>query len=314
MHRHPIRFGLANGQQHVQWSEMRQLWELADRLNYDSLWTCDHFYPIMVADPSGPCLEGWTTLAALTEHTRRARIGVLVSGNTYRNPCLTAKMAATVDQISGGRFNLGIGAGWFELEHRSFGFDFMTTRARLEALDEACQIIKGMLTQEKTTFHGKHYDVIDAMCNPKALQQTRPPIMIGGQGEKILLRIVAQHADMWNTVGTADRMRHLIEVIRRHGDSVGRDTDEIEKTVAIGLCYGASKEREQLVLRMAAALARSTPEEAREQVLIGSKQECLDTIERYLRAGVSHFLLINSAPFPLEEIQRFAEDVIPATR
>src|SRR6266852_5098288 len=178
---HPIRFGIQTGQQSLEWAQMLALWQKADAWGYDSLWNFDHFYPIFV-DPEGPCLEGWTTLAALAQATRRARIVTMVSGNTYRHPCVTAKMAATLDHVSSGRLNFGIGAGWFELEHKAFGIDF------------------------------------------KTVPQPHPPFMIGGTGEKVLLKIVAKHADMWNTGAQADRMKHLIEVIDRHGEAVGRDT------------------------------------------------------------------------------------------
>jgi alkanesulfonate monooxygenase SsuD/methylene tetrahydromethanopterin reductase-like flavin-dependent oxidoreductase (luciferase family) len=176
---HPIRFGIQTGQQLVEWKELRDLWRSADGWGYDSLWTFDHFYPIFVPDPTGPCMEGWTTLTALSQQTKRARIGAMVNGNTYRNPCVTAKMAATLDHVSDGRLNLGLGAGWFELEHRSFGIDFKTIPGRLQALDESLQIIKGMFEQEKMTLRGRHYNVTDAVCNPKPLQKPHPPIMIG---------------------------------------------------------------------------------------------------------------------------------------
>ena len=200
------------------------------------------------------------------------------------------------------------------LEHRSLRFEFKSTPERLQALDEACRIIKSLFTQEKTTFHGKYYQVIDAYCSPKAIQWPRPPLMIAGQGEKVLLRIVAEHADMWNTQGNPERMRHLIEVMRRHGNKVGRDIDEIEKTVAIPFCYRASKEREEREIKMAAALGRTSPDEARKQMMIGGVQECLDTVERYVKAGVSHFLLGSVQPFELGEVRRFAEEVIPQAR
>jgi F420-dependent oxidoreductase-like protein len=313
MRKHPIRFGVQTGQQMVEWSQMLGLWKKADAWGYDSLWNFDHFYPIFMP-PDGPCLEGWTTLSALAQATTRARVGTLVSGNTYRHPCVTAKMAATLDHVSGGRFNLGIGAGWFELEHNNFGIDYKTVRGRLDALDEACRIIKGMFTEERTTFHGKHYTVTEAIGLPKPVQRPHPPIMIGGTGEKVLLRIVAEHADMWNSYGTAERMGHLIDVIRRHGDAVGRDSEAIEKTVMMPLCYRASKEREQFVLSVAAATAQTTPEAARERVMIGDANECLGTIERYARVGVTHFIFMTFAPYVEDEIQRFAEELIPKVR
>jgi F420-dependent oxidoreductase-like protein len=309
---HPIRFGFQLGQQNIEWARLLDIWRNADAWGYDSLWNFDHLYPIF-ADPEGSCLESWTTLSALAQATTRARIGCLVNGNTYRNPCLTAKMAATLDHISGGRLNLGIGAGWFEPEHRAYGFDFKTVRGRLEALDEACRIIRGMFTQDKTTLHGKHFTCVDAFALPKPLQKPHPPILIGGTGEKILLRIVAEHADMWNAMGSAARLRQLIDVIARHGEKVGRDTALIEKTVFMAFCYD-NPDREQMMMQIVAGMAQTTPDEARRQIMIGGKQECLDTIERYARAGVTHFIFMLFAPNFSDGLQAFAEEVIPAAR
>ena len=195
---HPIRFGIQTGQQNIEWAQMLDLWQKADAWGYDSLWNFDHFYAIFLP-PELPCLEGWTTLAALAQATKRARIGTMVTGNTYRHPCVTAKMAATLDHVSGGRLNLGIGAGWFELEHRSFGIDFKT-RARTARGPR-----RGVPDHPRHDDRGAHdactastTRVTDAMGNPKPLQQPYPPIMIGGTGERVLLRIVARHADMWN--------------------------------------------------------------------------------------------------------------------
>ncbi len=247
MDKHPIRFGVQTAQQNIAWEQLRSFWAKADGWAYDSLWVFDHFYPIFSPDPAGTCMEGWTVLSALSQVTKRARIGALVNGNTYRNPALTAKMAATLDNLSGGRLNLGLGAGWFEGEHHSLGFDFKTIPGRLQALDESCQIIKGMFTQEKTTLKGKHYNVVDAICNPKPMQKNLP-LMIGGHGEKVLLKIVAKYADMWN-MGNADaaEMKRLIGVIERHGDTVGRNTDEIEKTLALVLQGAQAARRNALI-------------------------------------------------------------------
>ncbi len=315
MAKHPVRFGFQSGQQNVTWDRMREVWHKLDDWGYDSLWAFDHFCPIFTPDPAGPCMESWTLLSALSQHTRRARIGAMVNSNTYRNPCVTAKMATTLDHASGGRLNLGLGAGWYELEHRSFGIDFKTIGGRLRALDEACQIIKGMFTEERTTVHGRHYEVVDAVCNPKPVQK-HLPLMIGGRGERGLLKIVAAHADRWNTMHTsAEEMKRLIGVIERHGDTVGRNTDEIEKTIMMPLCYRAPKEREQMIAGTVAAMARVSPEDARERIMLGSKQECLDRIEQYVRAGVTHFIFSLRWPILAEdEFQAFAEEVIPAVR
>lgn len=297
----------------VEWTQMLDLWRKADGWGYDSLWNFDHFYAIFVP-PETPCLEGWTTLAALAQATTRARVGTLVSGNTYRHPCVTAKMAATLDHVSGGRFNLGIGAGWFELEHRTFGIDFKTVPTRLEALDESCRIIKSMFTDERTTLQGKHYTVTDALGFPKPVQRPHPPIMIGGTGQRVLLRIVAEHADMWNSFGTAERMAELIGALRRHCDAVGRDQAAIEKTVMMPLCYRATPEREQFVSAVAASMDGSTPEQARARIMIGGTNECLATIERYAKVGVTHFIFMTFAPYFEDEIQAFAEEVLPRVR
>ena len=310
---HPIRFGIQTSQQNVEWSSMLDLWKKAEAWGYDSLWNFDHFYPIFV-DPNGPCLEGWTTLAALGQATSRVRIGHLVNGNTYRNPCVLAKMAATLDHVTNGRLNLGIGAGWFELEHNAFGLDFKTVRGRLDALDEACRILKGMFTGEPFSLKGKHYTVDNARGLPVPVQKPHPPIMIGGSGEKILLRIVAEHADMWNTSGDAERLAHLIDVIRRHGDAVGRDTGQIEKTVMMPMCYGGGSEREKFMTQLIAGMQQCTPDEARRRIMMGSKDECLETVARYGKAGVTHFIFMAFQPVFPDELQAFAEDVAPAAR
>lgn len=310
---HPVRFGIQTGQQSVEWSAILDLWKNADAWGYDSLWAFDHFYPIYV-DPDGPCYEGWTLLSALAQATSKARIGHLVNGNTYRHPCVTAKMAATLDHISGGRLNLGLGAGWFELEHEQFGIDFKSVLGRLEALEEALRIIKGMFTQDKTTVQGKHYSVTEAMGNPKPLQDGGCPIMIGGSGKKVLLRIVAQYADMWNSSGSSEEMQKLIEIIKQHGDAVGRDTDQIEKTAMLPLVYNAPEAREEFWTNLFAGMRETTAEGARDMMMIGGKQECLDKVEKYVNAGVTHFIFMIPAPYFPDEIQAFAEEVIPAVR
>lgn len=310
---YPVRFGIQTGQQNVAWADLLELWKKADRWGYDSLWNFDHFYPIFT-NPEGPCLEGWTTLAALAQATSCARIGHLVNGNTYRHPCVVAKAAATLDHVSSGRLNLGIGAGWFEREHADFGIDFKTVRGRLEALDESCRILKGMFTQEKTTVHGKHYHVTDALGLPKPLQPGGPPIMIGGTGQRVLLRIVAEHADMWNATGAPAQMRDHIAVIARHGEAVGRDTAAIEKTVMMPLCYTENRDRQTMICQLFANVRQTTPEAARDAIMIGGRQECLDKIAAYVAVGVTHFIFMCFPPYFEDEMQAFIQDVAPAAR
>ena len=310
MSTHPLRFGIQTGQQDVEFKDIESLWRQAEDWGYDSLWVFDHLYPIF-SDPKGPCMEGWTTLSALAMATKRARIGHLVNGNTYRHPTLTAKLAATVDQISGGRLNLGLGAGWFELEHKSLGFDFKTTLGRLEALDESCTIVKGMLAGQEVTLDGAHYQVNEARCRPLPVQEGGPPLMIGGIGKKVLLRIVAKHADMWNAPGTPAFLGNLIDTIKGHCDQVGRDPDEIEKTVMMALCYTEDSDRQDMMVNLLSAIWQISPEDARDSIMVGNREQCLEKIEAYKAVGISHFIFMLFPPYLNDEIQAFAEEVIP---
>ncbi|HEY2774268.1 MAG TPA: TIGR03560 family F420-dependent LLM class oxidoreductase [Candidatus Binatia bacterium] len=310
---HPVRFGIQTGQQNLGWQELRALWSSADSWGYDSLWLYDHFYPIFT-DPNGACHEGWTLLSALAQATRRARIGHLVTGNSYRNPCLLAKMAVTVDHVCDGRLNLGLGAGWFQLEHESFGIEFKPIGARLGALEEACRIVKGMLRGERVSLDGRHYRVRDAHAVPGPVQVGGPPLMIGGAGRKVLLRIVAEHADMWNYFGAPADMKELIDVIRSHGDRAGRDTDAIEKSVAMPLCYSLDEDRQLAACQMLAHAYGLTPEKARGRMMIGGRDECLDKVAAYRAIGITHFVFMCFAPVFSDELQAFAEEVAPQAR
>lgn len=308
-----IRFGVQTAPQNTTWHELRDTWKLIDSAGYDTAWTFDHFFPIL-SDPAGPCLEGWMTLAALAAETTNVRTGVLVSGNTYRHPALLAKMGATLDHTSGGRLIMGIGAGWFEQEHEAYGIHFGTTAERIHRLDEAAEIIKRLWSENQVTFEGKYYQLRDAYCEPKPLQRPRPPIMIGGAGEKLTLRVVAKHADQWNTFGAPGVFRHKLNVLGEHCAAVGRNQADIEISWAGAAVVTDSKEvREALVNGMAKAFGRPA-EEIEPGLLVGSAGEVRERIERFVEAGVSHFILIGNAPFNRESIRRFAEEVMPAFR
>jgi F420-dependent oxidoreductase-like protein len=223
-----MRFAFKTSPQHVQWSDMLAVWREADQIElFESGWTFDHFYPIR-GDLDGPCLEGWVTLTALAQATQRVRLGNLVSGIHYRHPALLANMAATLDIISNGRLELGIGAGWNELESGAYGMALGTPRERSDRFEEACEVLVGLLTQESTTFQGKYYQLKDARCEPKPVQAPHPPIVIGGGGEQRTLRTTARFAQHWNFVGgTPDEFAHKVEVLHRHCADVGRDPKEI---------------------------------------------------------------------------------------
>lgn len=216
---------------------LEDFWRAADELGFHAVWNYDHFYGL--ADPSGPTLEGWTTLAAMAVIVRRARIGCMVTGVTYRHPAVLAKMAATVDHMSGGRLDFGIGAGWHEAEHRGYGIDFPSPATRVAMVDEALAVIRALWTQDSSDFTGRFYTLEDARFEPKTVQRPHPPIVVGGEQPK-MLRVIARHADEWNMPGLrgpaewAAVSRSLDEVCAE----VGRDPAAVRRSVQLFLHPG----------------------------------------------------------------------------
>lgn len=250
-----FRVGVQLHPQHTTIDTLRDAWRAADAMGADSVWTWDHFHPLY-GPADGAHFEGYSLLAAMACETRHARFGMLVTCNTYRNPDLLADMARTVDHLSGGRHVLGIGAGWFERDYAAYGYDFGTPASRLGALAESLPRIKARL----------------AKLNPPPVGDL--PIMIGGGGEKVTLRLVAEHADMWNAFGPAERFRHKNEVLDRWCAEVGRDPKTIERTVAI---------------------------EAKD----------VDAVDAFLDAGAEHLILMRGTmgdrPFDLGPLERLIE-------
>ncbi|RSM41090.1 LLM class F420-dependent oxidoreductase [Amycolatopsis balhimycina DSM 5908] len=223
-----MRFAIKTSPQNTEWADMLAVWQAADEIElFESGWTFDHFYPIF-SDSTGPCLEGWVTLTALAQATKRLRLGTLVSGIHYRHPALLANMATTLDIVSGGRLEIGIGAGWNEEESGAYGMQLGSVKERSDRFEEACEVLVGLLTQETTTFQGEHYQLTDARCEPKGVQRPHPPICIGGSGEKRTLRTAAKYAQHWNFVGgSPEEFTRKREVLHRHCADVGRDPAEI---------------------------------------------------------------------------------------
>lgn len=207
---------------------MLAVWRAADDIDvYESGWTFDHFYPIF-SDPTGPCLEGWTTLTALAQATQRLRLGTLVTGIHYRHPAVLANMAAALDIVSAGRLELGIGAGWNEEESGAYGIELGTIRERFDRFEEACQVLIGLLSQETTDFDGRYYQLKAARNEPKGPQRPHPPICIGGSGEKRTLRITARYAQHWNFAGgPPEEFARKRDVLASHCADIGRDPTEI---------------------------------------------------------------------------------------
>jgi len=229
----PVRIGLKLSQQNTDVAELRAIWQVADEGGFDHLWNFDHFAAIM-AEPVLDVLDGWTLLGAMAEATSRVRIGCMVTGNTYRHPAVLAKMAVTIDHLSAGRLEFGIGAAWAEIEHDMLGIEFGTAGRRVEWLDEACQVIKSLFTEERTNFEGAHYTLRDAIANPKPMQRPYPPFWIGGRGERKTLLVIARHADVWNAPGgEPDEVARLAGILDAHCADIGRDPAEIRRSVQI---------------------------------------------------------------------------------
>jgi F420-dependent oxidoreductase-like protein len=275
-----LSFGIKTAPQHVTYEEMLKVWEEADQIPViEHAWLFDHFAPI-VGEVDGPCLEGWTVLAAFAARTNRVRLGLMVTGNTYRHPAVLAKIAATVDVISNGRLDFGIGAGWNEFEHESMWIPLYAPGERIRRLDEACEIIKSLFTKPKTDFDGKYYKLKDARCEPKPVQKPYPPFVIGGGGEKLTLRVVAKYADIWNfSGGTIDDFRRKVDILHQHCEAVGRDPSEIVNSYQFYVDFND---------------------------LPGT----ISTVERFAEAGVGHFILNLRPPFKDGVVHAVAEEVI----
>jgi F420-dependent oxidoreductase-like protein len=248
-----MRFAFKTAPQNTTWTDMLAVWTEADQIElFESGWIFDHFYPIH-SDPTGPCLEGWMTLAGLAQATRRLRLGTLVTGIHYRHPAVLAKMAATVDIISGGRLELGIGAGWNEEESGAYGIDLGSPRERSDRFEEACQVLVGLLSNETTDFSGKYFQLTGARCEPKGPQAPHPPICIGGSGERRTLRTAARYAQHWNFVGgTPEEFARKRDVLHAHCQDAGRDPAQITLSSHVRLHSGSEKDLARTVQDVAA--------------------------------------------------------------
>ncbi|GIW39842.1 MAG: hypothetical protein KatS3mg076_0419 [Candidatus Binatia bacterium] len=307
-----VRFGIQTGQQFASWKEIVELWQRAEELGYDTAWTYDHFVAVMM-DPFDPTLEGWSCLAALAVHTKRIRIGALVTGNTYRHPAILAKIATTVDTISGGRLEFGIGAGWYEPEHRMFGLPFGTPGERCERLDEALHVIRRLWTEREASFEGKYYRLDKAIHEPKPWQKPHPPIVVAGAGEKKLLPVVARHADHWSSFGSPEVFRRKIDLLAELCRREGRDADALEKSVLVPAAITDDAAEAEALVQGYAAYQGLPEAEARKWMLLGNPDEVERQIRAFLDVGVTHFIL-TLTPFNLDVLERFAREVLPRFR
>jgi F420-dependent oxidoreductase-like protein len=278
-----LRFGICTDQ-NMTWEKTLERWRLFERLGFESAWDCDHY--VQPSRPDGPYFEGWTLLAALAARTDRIRVGVLVSCNTFRHPALLAKEAVTVDHVSGGRLELGLGAGWYRPEHAMYGLEFPEPRELVDRFEEAVQIVDLLLTNERVTYEGRHYQLRDADFRPGPVQRPRPPLTIGAHGPR-MLRIVARHANAWNSFGTTEQIRSRNAILDEACHEIGRDPSEIVRS----LYYWV----------------------ARADADCWSSMDAFhDVVGRYREAGINEFILDHPRDDQLDLLERVAAEVVGA--
>ena len=299
-----MRFGLQLWSQQTDWPGFRDAALAAEEAGWDSVWTWDHLNAIF-GPWEQPIFEGWSVLSALGPLTTRIRLGLMVGANTFRNPGLTAKLATTLDHVSGGRAVLGIGGAWFEREHDAFGIDFGSGFGeRLDRLDESVMLLRRLLDGERFSHDGRFYTMHDALCEPRPIQK-RLPILIGGSGPRKTLRTVASRADAWNTSGTLDEVRGHLDILAEHGADVGRDIAMIEKSISF-----------PIILRDDPAVAASAygallanngvTDMGKVPVLLGSPDEVADQLRPYAELGFETVIVRMPAPYDRETIDRMA--------
>ncbi|MGH8977079.1 MAG: LLM class F420-dependent oxidoreductase [Acidimicrobiia bacterium] len=256
----------------------------AERGGFESVWVMDHFWQLpALGGPDEPILEAYTLLGALAARTEQVRLGTLVTGVTYRNPALLAKMVTTLDVISKGRAVLGIGAAWYEPEHHGFGFQFPTTRERMDRLAEAVQVCRALFRDEQPSFDGTYYRIAEARNVPRPVQPGGPPIMIGGSGERRTLRLVAQYADMCNVTGGPETIAHKLEVLRQHCADVGRDPAEVTTTRMGTLVLTPDADE---TARVRSFLSGLMGDDFDEQFVVGEPDDVVPAVERLVATGV----------------------------
>src|SRR5205814_10362238 len=306
-----VRFGIQTPNQNTTWDELLATWKEAETLGFDSAWVYDHFIPIF-GNQDGPCLEGWTMLAALAAETHRLRVGVLVTGNTYRNPALLAKMATTVDQVSHGRLILGIGAGWFERDHTAYDFAFGSAHERARKLAEALQVITKLWSEDHPSFAGKYYQLDKAPFAPPNVQKPHPPIVIGGPGKRWIVPLVARAADGWNAAsrGTPDGIRERRAIIEAECRRIGRNPCPSDVSVLLPLVAITDIPLAGPVVRFGArALSKK---EVAQSILADSPAAIQRRIRDYVEAGATEIILSLRPPFNRALLRRFAQDIMPA--
>ncbi|HZO81902.1 MAG TPA: TIGR03560 family F420-dependent LLM class oxidoreductase [Candidatus Binataceae bacterium] len=278
---------------------------MAERLGYHSLWLVDHFWTLGLTDLD--LLECIPMMSALAARTERVRIGTLVICNSFRNPALLAKSLSTIDQISNGRLEIGIGAGWMEQEYRAYGYEFPPVGTRLRQLEESLQILKSMFTENRTTFKGRYYTVTDAPNNPKPVQKPHPPILIGGAGEKVMLRLVAKYADRWNCPAGYRDFRRTLGVLHEHCRAVNRDPATLTISEQVMVCIGANKAEVEQKWEMAKGRRPFSF-----TAIKGTPDEVIAQLRERVSWGITMFTMMFADMAPPQTVELFAREVMPA--
>ena len=308
-----VKLGANLWSQASDWPAFLEAGRQAERLGFDHLWTWDHVLAIF-GDPSQPIFEGYTALAALAQATDRIGLGLFVGANTFRNPALAAKSVLTIDHISGGRAMMGLGGAWFELEHRAFGFDFGSGFGqRLDWLAEAVPAVRGLLDGDEVTSPPGGRYAFDHLRLAPGSAQDRIPLVIGGSGERKTLRIVAEHADIWNAFGLPEELVHKDEVLRRHCEDVGRNPDEIERSVGCKVTIRSTEAEAERVRRALLEHNRTPLASVADDHTFwtGTPEQVAETMTAYRRIGFSTFIVELPAPFDLETMESLVTTVKP---
>lgn len=290
----------------------REITQTAEELGFDSVWLMDHLFQIPVVAPeTDPLPECWSSLAALAASTTRIKLGSLVSAAGFRNPSILAKITSTIDVVSHGRLIVGMGAGWCDWEHKAYGLDFPEVGVRMRKLEEAIQVLLAMWTQERATFEGEYYQVRGAVNSPKPVQKPHPPILVGGNGEKVTLRITAQYAQAHNLGGgTPEECARVLGVLRGHCQRLGTDYDAILKTRLTPVMLAADKAEE------AAKVQRLCPADSNEphfrnRTIMGTPEQIAQQLQALVDAGVEYFIVSFWDVDELDNLRTFAREVMP---
>ncbi|HTW10552.1 MAG TPA: LLM class flavin-dependent oxidoreductase [Acidimicrobiales bacterium] len=305
-----LHFGVHMQGQRTNWADYLSAVRAVEALGYGSVWTFDHLLPFS-GDVEGPCFETLTTLGALAATTSRVRIGALVNGVVYRHPAVLAKAAAQVDQMSQGRLEFSLGAGWSAKEFGAYGLEFPSLAERYERLEEAMLIVKLLWSQDRSSFHGRYYRLDNAPCEPKPVQWPRPPITVGGTGLGAL-RAAAKHADRLNVIASPEKCADLVSALEGMRQQAGLDCDDIEFSVHTTLALTARSEDAEGYANRVAASHGVELAELRDTWLIGGPAAVTAQLRRYLAVGISHFIFAVGYPFDLAPLRLFQEEVLPS--